>query len=68
MEGRPPLKVEGFGLTAIPDHVAVAISMEAAQRAYQEACAKLQTGEVVRVWDQGRVLLLSSDPTETTDS
>ena len=43
------------------------MSLDAAQRVYNESIAKLRAGEVIRVRDAAGALVLSTDPTELLD-
>ena len=59
---RPPFKVELWKpVNDTPHLLAVRVSFEAAEKAYQEAVANLRVGEVVRVRDAVGTLLLSTD-------
>jgi len=40
------------------------MSVEAAERVYQESVAKLRAGETIRVRDAAGALVFSSDPNE----
>jgi len=62
---RPPFKVELWKpVHDTPHLLAVRVSFEAAEKAYQEAVANLRVGEVVRVRDALGTLLLSTDTEE----
>ena len=59
---RPPFKVELWKpVDDTPHLLAVRVSFEAAEKAYQEAVANLRVGEVVRVRDAVGTVLLSTD-------
>jgi len=62
---RPPFKVELWKpVDDTPHLLAVYVSFQAAEKAYQEAVADLRVGEVVRVRDALGTLLLSTDADE----
>jgi hypothetical protein len=63
---RPPFKIELWKpVDDTPHLLAVTVSFEAAEKAYQEAVANLRVGEVVRVRDALATLLLSTDADES---
>ena len=47
-----------------PQLLNVVMSVEAAHRVYDEAVAKLRTGEVIRCRESAGALVLSSEPSE----
>jgi hypothetical protein len=64
MSMRPPLKIELWDLNGNAQLINVVMSVEAAERVYDESVAKLRTGDVIRVRDSARALVFSSDPNE----
>jgi hypothetical protein len=59
---RPPFKIERWKpVDDVPHLLAVKMTFEAAEKAYQEAVANLRVGEVVRMRDALGTLLLSTD-------
>jgi len=59
---KPPFKIELWKpVDDTPHLLAVTVSFEAAEKAYQEAVANLRVGDVVRVRDGLGTLLLSTD-------
>ena len=66
-EMRPPIEVELWKPVDSTRHVlAVTVSFEAAEKAYQEAVANLRLGEVVRLRDAVGTLLLSTNIAKPT--
>ena len=64
---RPPIEVELWKPVDNTRHVlAVTVSFEAAEKAYQEAVANLRLGEVVRLRDAVGTLLLSTNIAKPT--
>ena len=64
-EMKPPFKVELWKpIDDTPHLLAIRVSFEAAEKAYQKAVANLRVGEVVRVRDALGTLLLSTDEDE----
>jgi hypothetical protein len=58
---RPPFKVELYDTNGNAQIFGMTTSLEAARRVYDEAVAKLRTGEVIRVRDSAGALIFSSD-------
>jgi len=59
---KPPFKIELWKpVDDTPHLLAVTVSFEAAEKAYQEAVANLRVGDVVRVRDGLGTVLLSTD-------
>jgi hypothetical protein len=62
---KPPFKVELWKpVDDTPHLLAIRVSFEAAEKAYQKAVANLRVGEIVRVRDALGTLLLSTDTEE----
>jgi hypothetical protein len=61
---KPPFKVSLWTADGNAQLLNVVMSVETAQRVFDEAVAKLGTGEVIRVRDARGALVLSSDQTE----
>jgi len=57
----PPFRIEVWGADGNSRILNMTVGMEAAQRVYDEALAKLNTGEVVRVVDAKGQIVLSSE-------
>ena len=57
----PPFKIEVWSADGNSRILNMTVGMEAAKRVYDEAIAKLNTGDVVRVKDAKGQIVLSSD-------
>ena len=61
---RPPFEIELWSADGNSQLLNVTMSVDAAQRVYQEAAAKLNVGEIVRVRDAFGTLIFSTNPAE----
>jgi hypothetical protein len=60
---RPPYRIELWS-NGNSQILNVTMSVEAAERVYNESVANLRSGETIRVRDAAGALLLSTNPTE----
>ena len=60
----PPYKVEVWGADGSSRILNMTVSINAAQRVYQEALATLRTGETIKIRDASGALVLSSDTSD----
>jgi hypothetical protein len=59
-----PFKIEVWSADGTSRLLNMTVSLNAAERVYQEALANLRTGETLKVRDANGALLLSSDTSE----
>ena len=59
-----PYKISLWTADGNAQLINVVMSLDAAQRVYNESIAKLRADEVIRVRDAAGALVLSTDPTE----